>query len=196
MSDPLAFLDDLDETEEELGFLDVEDDLLQGFSNASEMLETLTDAMNRMTTEIEEQAEELTTASAKDSPKVRRKILSKSSASMDTFVETCRAVLPLMQGHLADGIDGARKLVIMLPDDIDTLVVPRAEMRGSLASLNKSMRTSFGQFQNLSETLSTLPRASKEFNLARRRTKAVIDGISSLTLSASREVDEIIKTLE
>lgn len=198
LSDPLSFLEELDEVEdeiEEFGYLDAADEAFEGFSKASEMLETLTASMNKMTSEIDEHANELNSPIVQQAPGVQKKILSKSSVTMGAFVETCRAILPLMQKHLAEGIDGSRNLVIMLPEGDESLIEPRNELRGNLLSLKEGIQHSVGQFENLSVTLGSLPRASKEFNTARKRTKAVIDGISRMNLSAVQQLDEIIQIL-
>ena len=151
--------------------------------------------MNRMSGEVSEQAKNLQATSENAPAKESKAILSKSARSMDTFVETGKAVLPLLEKHMLEGIQGARGLVIVMSQDTKNVEEAKEEITAELLTMKSVMTAAVESFNGLSQTLTELPRASADFNKSKRKTKVIIEGISSVTEDAIREVGAILDIL-
>lgn len=190
LSDPLSILNQLEE-EDEIGYIELADQASDAMIAATTQLEALSGAVTRLGQETQEHAQQLSSDPNKSSSEIRS-VLKGASRSMDAFVETSSAILPLFRGHLSEGIQLSRDLLIIVSSDNVGTNNERREFLEMFVSLQENMRTGLQGFEDLSRTLASVPRAVSELNRAKRRTKAIIDGVCGLIVSAINEIDEIV----
>ncbi|WP_108861782.1 DUF4062 domain-containing protein [Ruegeria sp. Alg231-54] len=194
LADPLSFLTGLDDAEEP-GLFELSEQTSDALSAASIQLGSLNSAVTKMAEEIQTQAAKLNANPNGPSQADIRTSYKESSRSMEAFVETSAAVLPLFHNHLSEGIRLSRDLIIILSQDNIGTREEREELLDSFVHMRNGMQSGLDGFVGLSETLASLPRATSFFNRAKKRTKAVVDGICGLTSSAIEQIDEIIEIL-
>lgn len=192
--DPMSILNAVEDDDEQ-GFIEIAENAVNSLGLATEQLSSLTDAMTRLGKDIAIDPFKLEAMSPQEKMNRATDLLKKSGRSMDSYVETSSAILPLFHRHLTDGLQLSRDLIIIGSQDG---MVEKADIDGfqvALEHMKHGMERGLEGFVGLSESLSGLPRATTAFNRSRKRIKAVVDGISNLITSAIQEVDDIIKTI-
>ncbi len=190
LADPLEFLSGLDDSDEP-GFMELTEQTEDAFSATRLQLEALSTAVTKMGDDIQEQASILTSSPGTLSQSETRNVLRDSSRSMEAFVETSAAVLPLFRNHLSEGIRLSRDLIIVLSQDNVGTKKDRDDLSSAFVTMRLGMQRGLSGFEDLSSTLGSLPRATSEFNRAKKRTKAIVDGVCSLISDALNQIEEI-----
>lgn len=193
--DPLSFFDSIDD-EEEIGFLDLADDAFDAMNGATEQLYAISSAITRLREDTSNHTASLNGNPMGLTPDRVKVVYKESARSMDNFVETSLAILPLFRKHLTEGLQLSRELIIVASKESLATENEVIEFVDALNQMKAGMISGMTGINGLSETISTLPRATTTFNRSKKRLKAVIDGIGNLIESAISEVDDIVEAIE
>ncbi|MBE1291378.1 MAG: DUF4062 domain-containing protein [Rhodobacteraceae bacterium] len=192
--DPLRFLNQLDD-DDELGFVELSDEIASAMAAATENMDRLVSSVTKLSDELVQQTRSLegTTPASQEQAK---RTLKAASHAMERFVTTSSSILPSFQSNLFNGLQLSRELLIILSQDNIGTEEERATIFQQFEELKSGMQISLDGFHSMSQAVLDSPRATSEFNRAKKRTNAILQGASSLISSAIEQVESVQEELE
>lgn len=180
--DPTAALNSGTDSEEDVGLLDLmeqlEDDV-EEFANVMNRIGSATLELGERTTTRSNEIDHFMSGPDAKNRSTARRLISKSASDMDHFVHQMYAELPMLKKYLSSIMNALIRIAEMSSDfeaggeNIAQLVQNQRsinELRDSLATA----RNSAAAFQ---EKVSSLPRISSELNRAKKSVKEVLQKI-------------------
>ena len=194
---------DDEDYEEELGLLDLEDEVEDEFFGLREVTERIAYAtvevgemLKQRTAEIQN-INEQATESKSVGRKALRRVIANAAADMGKYVTRMEAELPLFTNHLEAGVSAFTKAIPILvrfsqADSEDN----RKRIRDAVTELREIMLGSENSLDLLKSAVSSTPSMTTVMNRARRATAKVIQRQMDAMRSAQLQLAEVESLLE
>lgn len=182
------------EERDDRGFLDHVADLDEGFTTLSELIENVSDGMNRMNSSMNEKSSKLESA---ESPAHARNISRSIAKEIEDFAESL-AVTNLKYNEIALRTENSMEFVVQFfgvlaqddPMKAREMVVTQIEPLNEMLEAATSGRKAFSQLAN---TMETIPKIERHLNRAIiksvKQVKQLADNIDVTIASTSRAID-------
>lgn len=180
--------------QEDLGLLDYWETFESNFGRLKKVVETISDSLVVFTTRIGKRTEEFVQLADKGSVSIKqvRPISRRVAKDLLSFQEEIGGQTKAFKQSFKSGIDAALKAIDLSSEDLELDAEDIGKAIESTDALVKSFTQAREALLELMEVVGSLPRLSKEFNAARRKTS---ESVSELAVEFA-EALEMMRQLE
>ncbi len=196
VADPLETLLTLVD-EEELGVMEVIEELEQSSARLKDDLSTMTGIMQTLNenTNKRTQAANQLSLSKPVNPKDQRKLLDLIASDMNQFVEKSKGALPLLRDSLDENLELFRTIAVLANEDTSADEKDKQFLRENLQLLLDNMKQAQEAYVRFGGAVTKLPRLSTNVNRSKKNVAAIADGTSKMLQSAHEQLTYILESI-
>ncbi len=187
---------------EDLGFIDLLEIGQDRMEKASEIAQRITGALEALGTKFGEHTEEIARVAAGGPPpdfRQLKRITNRAGHDMAFFAQETEPNATLFVGAYTEGMDALSRAVSVFgenagDDGVESLTLALIHIRDAGSTIDKCQEA----VRNFREVVRGLPRATTEFNRAKRKTVSMLtrfDGEIARAKTATVEVETVLQSL-
>lgn len=198
---PLSNLEALDEMggldhDEELGFVDLVEQTTLATENTRLITDRITDASKTLGRQFSLRVEELNKADINQNIKQRKRVINNSANDLEHFVNRLSIEIPELHVQQATALDALAGVVTSPEITSDEHSEVLGELHSTLNKYRDGLSSAKAGVKNLRQSVAGMPRLTKNFIRARRRTVAVVDDLLAQIERALGQIEDIEQLLE
>jgi len=189
--------DESEEEENEPGLIDLVEQASEEFIEIGAILSRMTELMTELGEKMTARAEEINSVDTRllKPPELRR-LVDKTSNDMQIYVRRMETEMPIFKESMGNGFDALTKAYSIYYADWGKFSREEIESFEKLEELLISLEEFLGSMHNLKYKISTLPRATTNFNKAKKDTEKIVKKLIHEVDSALVQVKGIKKIRE
>ena len=187
-----------EEDSEELGYIDYLDEAEDLFAGSNAVTERLTVAIKGIGSKMHERGEEMNAAAAEPGPLTRQKsraLIGHAADDMNAFAVEVGQDLPKLRTKLLGAITAVREATRLVPEGSAKAVTLKKSL-ADLDSLDGSFGSAIDGTKGFLQSVSDLPRMTKELSRAKKRVVGVLEEVISTITSGRILTKEAVSIIE
>lgn len=195
----MAASSDVEESEgnDEPGLLDLIEEATEQFFETETVLDRMTELMTDLGTKLTKRAEEMNAVNVKImKPQDIKKMVDKASTDMQLYVRRMSTEMPIFKESMGNAFDSLTKAYAIYYADWRGGSEDEIEAFKKLEEMTESMNDFLSVLHDVKQKISSLPRATTNFNKAKKDTEKIIKSLMVEVVSALNQIDSIRKLRE
>jgi len=180
---------------EEVGLLELGDDLQDNMQHATEALQRILDATNDIASKMSEHAKivERMNSTGTNSPQEMKRVTSRAATDMSEYAERLKADRPIVASRMEAGLDSLTKAVSLFPDfatTSETYEVARS-LLSSVEHMGNVLSETKGSTQGFLAAVTSIPRLTTELNKGKRLMKTELGNLVGMLESQEQVISQL-----
>ena len=195
---PLANLSALNGSVDEggdYGVMDLVDQAADALKTTTAIAGRLTDATHALGEQFEQRTEEMNALKDGQDMAQRKRIVNNSANDLEHFVNRLAVEIPELYVQQSTGMDALGSIVTASGKDLAESREVVTELRSNLKGYIDGLRNASSGVEEFRSVVSGMPRLTKTFVRARRRTIAVLDDLATQLGRAVRQIEDVEQLL-
>ncbi len=180
--------------DDEPGLFELIERFTEEFAEIESVLGRMTDLMTDLGEKMNKRADEINSTDMRTlKPQEIKRLIDKASSDMQIYVRRMETEMPIFKEAMGNGFDYLTRAYSLYYTDWKDRAKEEIDTFQKIEELFDSMTTFQSEMHSLKNKISMLPRATTNFNKAKRDTEKIIKGLISEVDSALNQTKEIKK---